>query len=147
MRFSSYHIRIESEDVNRNMTAALSRLKGVNAVLPFMELQTLCRGRGTDYTPCLLRGVPGDCGELDPGLIEQLNIQRGEFDLRGTGGIVIGFESAYRLGVDVGDTVSVVSMAGESFSLLSPEIEEFTVTGIYRSGYYEFDSNPFIYFD
>ncbi|MBI9103442.1 MAG: ABC transporter permease [Spirochaetales bacterium] len=144
LEISSYHIRVtpdeRPEESSSEFSGELLDTRGVKAVLPFIDVQTLYRGDGSDYTPGLLRAVPPNVKELDSTLIEQLNVERGSFDLDGQNKIVIGFEMAYRLGVDLGDIVSVVSMAGRSFSMLSPETVDFMVTGIFRSGYYEFDS-------
>ncbi len=143
LEISSYHVRITDPegDISTTFLDELRSEPDVRAVLAFRDLQTLCRGGGSDYIPCLIRALPSNTGALDPGLIEQLNIYRGAFDLSATNNIIIGYETAYKLGVDLEDTLSIVSMAGDSFSLLSPQSLDFTVTGIFKSGYYEFDSN------
>lgn len=69
----------------------------------------------------------------------------GSLDLEGTqkNGIVLGMTLADRLGVVVGDTVSVVSLAGSEMALLQlgqPLIRRFHVVGIYESNNKDYDS-------
>ena len=60
----------------------------------------------------------------------------------GPPGLVIGSELADRLGVMVGDTVTVLSPMGEigPFGML-PRIRRFQVDGIFEMGMYEYDNN------
>ena len=147
LEISSFHIRITDlpgttggEDPDGDLIRSAASVPGIKSVLPFRDIQTLSRGRDGEFTPCLVRALPPDTAELDPDLIRQLNVYQGSFDLSTENTIILGFELAYRLGVYPGDQVSLVSMAGETFSLLSPETRDFRVAGIFRSGYYEFDS-------
>jgi lipoprotein-releasing system permease protein len=69
----------------------------------------------------------------------------GSLDLAGPkkGGIVLGMTLADRLGAVVGDTVSVVSLAGSEVALLQlgqPLIRRFHVVGIYESNNKDYDS-------
>jgi lipoprotein-releasing system permease protein len=55
--------------------------------------------------------------------------------------IVIGEEMATSIGARVGDTVLVTSPQGELTPLgLVPRYQRFTVTGIFKSGFYQYDS-------
>jgi lipoprotein-releasing system permease protein len=55
--------------------------------------------------------------------------------------IVIGDEMATSIGARVGDTVLVTSPQGELTPLgLVPRYQRFTVTGIFKSGFYQYDS-------
>ena len=57
-------------------------------------------------------------------------------------GIILGRELALRLGVFVGDTVSVVSPTGTISAMgMVPKIRTFAVAGIFQSGMYEYDSS------
>jgi lipoprotein-releasing system permease protein len=57
-------------------------------------------------------------------------------------GIILGRELALRLGVFVGDTVSVVSPTGTISAMgMVPKIRIFAVAGIFQSGMYEYDSS------
>jgi lipoprotein-releasing system permease protein len=74
--------------------------------------------------------------EQDAGMAEKLEIERGAFDLTEPRSIVLGAELASRLYVRVGDTVDLASLSG---LFDAGEDSAFTVTGIFRSGFYEYD--------
>jgi lipoprotein-releasing system permease protein len=55
-------------------------------------------------------------------------------------GIVLGDQLASKLGVGIGDTVLVLAPQGSiSPAGFTPRMRQFTVTGLYSSGYYEYD--------
>jgi lipoprotein-releasing system permease protein len=146
LELSSFHIRGSSPYSSREEAGdpvAVNKLlsvPGVRAVVPFKDIQTLIQGEHSSFTPVLVRGVPGNTSETDPGFVEKLGVFRGGFDIADGAGILLGYDLAYLLGVDVGDTISLVSLSGEGFSLLSPEVLDFQVRGLFRSEYYEFDA-------
>jgi lipoprotein-releasing system permease protein len=138
LEISSYHIRmtgITEEEAN-----AARQMPGVKSVMPFLESQSLL---STDYSmePCLIKGIPSGAEELDPAFFRQLNIISGKFNPEIENGIVLGRIAAYRMGVGIGDSISIIAMNGGTFNGLQPESSQFTVTGLFRSGYNEFDSS------
>ncbi|MFO7849174.1 MAG: ABC transporter permease, partial [Spirochaetia bacterium] len=135
----SFHIRIYADPGDTDIEG-IKDLEQVESVLPFRETQSLIQGGVGDYRSCVIRGVPSDLEEIDPDLVQRLNVIRGNLDLRGGTGIVLGGELANRLGVQVGDLINIVALSGDSFSSLKPSDVEFRVRGIFRSGYYEFDA-------
>ena len=141
LEISSYHIRIDSvpERDLADVSEKLGDLRGVRAVLPFRDVQTMGRGMFEDFTTLLIRCVPRNAPEMDPGLIEQLGMFRGTFDLEEPGSIVLGYEYALEAGIHPGDTISLVSLASSGRGILRPSMVDFTVTGMFRSGYYDFD--------
>lgn len=139
---SSYHIRLEtppSVGEDPSLETAVSALPGVAAILPFVELQTIARGVRRTQHGCLVRGVPGDAADRDPSLPRRLEFESGGFFLDTPDSMVLGAELARTLGVSVGDQLSILSLSGAALDSLSPEDGRFTVTGIFRSGFYEFD--------
>ncbi len=146
LELSSFHVRASSLDASLEergdpaVVETFASLPGVRAVLPFKDIQTLIQGEHSAFTPVLVRGVPGTTPSSDPGFVKKLGVFRGGFDLQDGSGILLGYDLAYLLGADVGDTISLVSLSGEGFSLLSPTVLEFQVRGLFRSGYYEFDA-------
>jgi lipoprotein-releasing system permease protein len=56
-------------------------------------------------------------------------------------GIIVGRELADRLGLGIGEVLSLMSPAGkESAAGFSPKVKSFTVRGLFKTGMYEYDS-------
>ena len=136
----SFHLRVYGGVEDEEIIRRVRNVRGVESALPFRETQSLIRGTMGDYRSCVIRGVPENLPQIDPDLMRRLNLVRGSFDLRGRSGIVIGSELSRRLSVGLGDSINVVAMSGDSFASLRPRSVSFQVRGIFRSGYYEFDS-------
>ena len=140
LEISSGHLRLERlpPQSELELSGQISDLPGVLSVLPFRELNVLLRGRFVNPRGALIRGVPEDALERDPGLAGRLTMEEGEFDLSRPENIVLGAEMARHLGVRVGDQVSLLSIssalgAAEDTGLL------YTVSGTFRSGFFEYD--------
>ena len=137
LEVSSYHLQLEAPGGGRLEEQTLERLRrlaGVRAVVPFSETQLIAEGL---YDPrgCLLRGLPADVTSLDGAFGERLRMVDGDWDLSGPAQVVLGAELARYLGVGVGDAVTLLALGGE----LAPERRTYLVSGLFRSGYYEFD--------
>jgi lipoprotein-releasing system permease protein len=77
------------------------------------------------------------------GLKDKIVLGNLDFDGRNRNGIILGLTLSDRLGAAVGDTLSVVSLAGSETALLQlgqPLIRRFRVVGIYESNNKEYDS-------
>jgi lipoprotein-releasing system permease protein len=137
LEISSYHLQLAMPGGGRLDEQALERLRrlpGVRAVVPFSEQQLLAEGR-LDPRGCLLRGLPAEVSSLDAGFAARLALADGTLDLDGPAQVVLGAELARYLGVGVGDAVGLLAL-GDG---LAPERRTYLVTGLFRSGYYEFD--------
>lgn len=141
LEIRSYHIRISGGPPEAEELKRLRQRPEVRAVLPFTEAQTIFQGRFQNPRGGLVRGVPLTAGVQDEGFVETLNVVEGSFHLEGSGKIIMGQQMARRLGLMVGDSVSLMALGGEGFSLLSPQHVEFQLTGIFKSGFYEYDSS------
>lgn len=142
LEISSYHVRVEgkpSEAPDEVLVRELRSLRGVSAAVPFIELQTIARGAYRGQQGCLVRGVPADALAADPGMAGKLSFEYGSFDLSTPRSIVLGAELARTLSVSVGDELVLLSLSGNALDSLSPEDSSFRVTGIFRSGFYEYD--------
>jgi lipoprotein-releasing system permease protein len=142
LELSSYHIQIERTDgrpLESELLQRLSRLPMVTAVVPFSEQQVIMEGRFTGGRGCVLRGVPADVASLDHGFRSRLQIVEGAFQLKDPEDLVLGVELARHLGVGAGDMVSALALGGQSFASLAPVRRFYRVTGLFRSGYYEYD--------
>lgn len=143
LEINSYHIRITGE--YRNPEKIFSEVEKINTVRSyskFIDSQTLIQGKFSDYHSSLVRAIPEAQALRDTGLMEQLNMIHGKFSLQGSSapGVVLGRQLATTLGVGLGDTVQMITMTGQSFAALSPRNTAFIVTGIFESGYYQYDS-------
>lgn len=104
----------------------------VQAVTPYLQGQGLLTLEGRQTVGVLIRGVDPEqelrqpawkryvvAGELDPYAAEQ--------------GVLLGIEVARKMGLTVGDTVSLVTGNGQRHRV--------KVTGLFESGLYEFDAH------
>ena len=141
LEISSCHLRLEGLTRNAqdpDTGEKILRLPELASVLPFKELNVLIRGRQGNPRGALIRGVSEDALSLDPGLAGKLKMEDGFFDLGGNRNIVLGAELARFLLVRVGDRVNILSITG----VIGNEGDEgqiYTVSGIFRSGFYEYD--------
>jgi lipoprotein-releasing system permease protein len=111
----------------------------VLAAAPFIEREALLQG--DSVAGAIVRGVIPDAERQVDEVAK--HIKRGSLNSLQAGqyNVVIGTEMAYKLGVDIGDPITVmapqmrVSPAG-----VLPQMRRFTVSGIFEVGAYEFDS-------
>jgi lipoprotein-releasing system permease protein len=149
VEISSYHLRFEDFPAGERGKALEERIRflpQVSAVVPFREIQGIIRGRREGQQVAVIRCVPHNAPALDPGFGEKLVFEegRGGFFLEERNSIVPGAELARRLGVRTGDVISLASLSGTGFfdedaGDAAASSALFTVTGIFRSGFYEYD--------
>jgi lipoprotein-releasing system permease protein len=156
LEISSGHLRLESFPAEKAEEAEsiLAALPGINAVLPFREFQGLVRGGRGGQRPIMIRGLPADALERDPALGARLEFEAGSFAVEDRRAALLGAELAARLGTGIGDEITLFSIAGilsggaaGAVDAGSGEsetdgagVETFTVTGIFRTGFYEYDT-------
>jgi lipoprotein-releasing system permease protein len=146
LEMSSYHVRIEnfpSGAEGERLAAAVRSIPGVVSVLPFREINGLIRGEASSPRGAAARGLPPDALDRDGGLRSRLVFESGSFDLASKDSVVLGAELARHLGLRRGDKVSLLSITGNLAANFGGEGEEadpsFTITGIFRCGFYEYD--------
>lgn len=94
-----------------------------------------------DVSGSALKGVPesGDVTNL------REYIQLGEYDIslqeNGLRGIILGSSLANSIGATIGSRVTVYVIDGLPSPFNTPEIQQFTLTGIYQTGLARFDDN------
>jgi lipoprotein-releasing system permease protein len=151
LEISSYHLRVESFPAGKTeeLRTILAGISGVNAVLPFREFQGLVQGRRGGQQAAVIRGLPADACELDPAMAARLEFESGAFTVAGGCSVLLGAELARRLGVRTGDEISLFSIPGILSGGDNAEpgedgetagLKTFTVTGIFRTGFYEYDT-------
>jgi lipoprotein-releasing system permease protein len=137
LEISSFHVRVEIP--GQDDLAGLREIPGVRSVLPFREIQALLRGKRSGPQVAMIRALPETTAALDAGMMEKLVFESGSFDVGGEHSILLGAELARRLAVQTGDEVSVISVSGLIPGEMETENTPFTVRGIFRSGFYEYD--------
>jgi lipoprotein-releasing system permease protein len=130
----------------RPLLAHLRDQPHVTAAAPGLYGQVLI-SRGTRSGGALVKGiVPADertvsdlLQTVKQGSADSLSLQNSP---AAQDPIVIGGDLAQSIGASVGDTVLVTSPQGELTPLgLIPRYQRFTVTGIFESGFYQYDSS------
>jgi len=146
LEISSYHIRVEEvhSSVQAEAREALLAIPGITAVVPFREFQGIMRGRIGGQQAALVRGLPEDAPQMDAGMAGKLDFIWGSFDLSESYSALLGAELARRLGVRVGDSVTLFSIPsifalGDTGDDPAGGSRVFTVTGIFRTGFFEYD--------
>src|SRR5438477_132815 len=155
------HILVSSEDVFRDwrpLKAKIDKTPGVVATAPFVQGPVIVEFHGRRLAP-MIRGVDPDQEEKVIPL--QKFIKFGKLDLEGES-TVLGIELARKLGVSIGDKVTIYSPGnlgqvldsikklenakGEEEKKAVDELrdvilpKELTVTGIFETGHYLHDS-------
>ena len=155
------HFVLESEDgAFADYEAILERVEavpGVEAVSPFLDADAMIRGRGGEIYTVRVRGVDADRvaevtrlgQDMVSGSLASLEARpdRGGSEVEGEEaeppipGVVIGNQLATSLGVDVGDSLVLISPFGGPPTPLgpSPRLARFQVEGVFRSSFYQFD--------
>ncbi|MDR1586404.1 MAG: ABC transporter permease [Treponema sp.] len=144
LEISSYHLRAENfpPEKREELERLVRSIPGVTALVPFREFQSLVRGRRGQQA-ALVRGLLPDAARADAAMGARLEFESGAFDLADASSILLGSELARRLSVRRGDEVTVFSVSG-IFSGAAGEsegagMENFTVSGVFRTGFYEYD--------
>jgi lipoprotein-releasing system permease protein len=126
----------------------VKKTKDVVAAAPWVHTKGVARSGQSDPQLAFIsgiepqgRGVPEVTGLRDHAV-------RGDFRFSSadglTRGIVVGDLLAARLGVDLGDTLTLVTVSPKDFSAsagLIPQTMDFEVTGVVRTGMFEYDDN------
>jgi len=141
LEISSYHIRLESvpPQLITRAQEMIVKVPGVKAAVPFMEFQALARGRRTGQQAVIIRGVPENAAETDKLMKAKLDFEYGFFDISGDNSVLLGAELARRLGLTVRDSVTMFSITKILSAQDENGLSDFTITGIFRTGFYEYD--------
>jgi lipoprotein-releasing system permease protein len=150
LEISSYYVRLTPPAGQDALIENIRALPSVRSAVPFRELQVLLRG-GYGQQAALIRGLHSTAAEEDPRMAEKLVFEKGSFDLEAEDSILLGTELAARLRLELGDRVELISVGGSGALMSGAELPEksfFTLRGIFRSGFYEYDLGwGFINFD
>ena len=125
----------------RDLADAARRDPAVRGAAPFVAAQgMLARGQGLSgvqvrgIDPAIEPEVSDLAGQMASGKLDSL--APGSFNM------VVGSQIAQSLGLMVGDTVLLLAPQGSiSPAGFTPRMRQFTVSGIFSSGYYEYDAS------
>jgi lipoprotein-releasing system permease protein len=142
LEISSYHLRLENfpQEKTSKLQESMLAIPSVKTAIPFKEFQALARGERTGQQAVIVRGLKNNTMETDKGMKNRLDFEEGFFDISDNKSILLGTELARRLGLEVGDEVTIFSISG----ILSAEnegaaLDTFEIKGIFMTGYYEYD--------
>ncbi len=138
LEISSYHIQIP--DYTAEKYPDIGKIRGIKKTVPFLDIQSLVQGNRSRLDPVMLRAVDEDAVMDDSSFLNQIGMVEGDFSLTDRS-IVVGFELARMLRLEIGDRVNLMMLSGKSFKKLTPDLHEFTVSAVFKSGYYEYDRN------
>lgn len=152
LEVSSYHIRIDGFPADRtDLLERIESIDGVASAVPFREVKGILRrsveGRTGRPELAVLRALPVDVLSRDSGLASKIDVEAGAFNTGAEDAIVLGAEAALRSGARVGDRVEFISitnilpaLSGDDGEDGGGEASTFTIAGIFRTGFYEYDT-------
>ncbi len=136
---SSYHMRIGNVCLSEEQAEQIRALPNVVSLIPFRETQTVAIGKNGRFFGYLLRAVPENWKETDPGMAEQLTEVRGRLSFGRPNAVFVSRAVALNMGLLIGDELQLISLSAPEFSLLKPPVQAFTVAGIYETAFREID--------
>ena len=123
----------------RAAQAAALKQPGVTAAAPYIEAQAMF-AQGPRLTGAQLRGVDPAEEARTVGIGQHLVAGRLDSLTAGAYHVILGEALAQELGVAVGDSVVLITPLGTATPTgLQPRMRRFEVSGIFRSGMYEYD--------
>lgn len=123
-----------------DLARRISAVPGVVQAIPIVEGQVLATGERGGASGVLARGIRRE--DLAARTLLSRNILAGSIDrFEGMDAILIGTRLASRLGLAVGDRISLVSPQGQvtAFGTV-PRIVSYTVVALFEVGMFEYDS-------
>ncbi|WP_028744842.1 lipoprotein-releasing ABC transporter permease subunit [Rhizobium mesoamericanum] len=122
------------------LTDRLVAVPGVKLALPLVEGQTLASGQGGAGTGALVRGIRPE--DLDKVKTVSGNIKSGDLVGFAAGqGVLIGSGMATQLGLQAGDTITLISPEGDVTPMgVNPRVKSYKVSGIFEIGMSEYDA-------
>ena len=125
------------------LSRTLTEVRGVSRAIPIVEGQAMAMANGV-ASGALVRGIRPDDLRSQPIIADK--ILRGSLaEFEGKDAVVVGQRLARKLGLVIGDTITLVAPQG-NFSPLGtlPRMRGYRVVGTFNVGMYEYDST-FVY--
>ncbi|MCF8082850.1 MAG: lipoprotein-releasing ABC transporter permease subunit [Deltaproteobacteria bacterium] len=128
----------------RAVAERAGRMKGVEAVTPFVYTQVMLNNSGR-VSGAVLRGIDP---ETASGVLEFQKMLKGgslsslKTTRSGIPAVIVGSELSKQIGARVGDVITVISPEGKLTPLgRSPNTRRFRVSALFDSGMYEYDAS------
>ena len=127
------HITIKSDYGNviedyETKSAELKKIDGVTAVIPKYSNQAIVKYKEM-AKGVIANGIKAESASKDL----KMKFINGKNDISELNSILVGEEFSKEMGIDVGNEISIVSAENKEIKLV--------IRGIFKTGYYEYDSN------
>jgi lipoprotein-releasing system permease protein len=124
-----------------DMADRFAKVPGVKFAIPFVDGQVLAQGKGGNNSGALVRGIRAD--DLAKLKLVSDNIREGDLVGFASGdGILIGSRLAQELGVEAGDSITLLSPDGDVTPMgINPRVKSYKVAATYEIGMSEYDSS------
>lgn len=117
--------------------------KDITSLYPYIVLP--CIMRTYSFTTLItVRSFEDNIFTTDKDFIKYFNFIEGNNKSMASNEALIGSEMAFDYALSVGDTIDIVSASGSFEKGFRPQKNTFTIKGIYKTGYYEYDSRMVI---
>ncbi len=137
----SYHIRVEEPGISlKEFIEASGDIANISAVVPFADHQVILTSGDGFSTGIQIRFADEQALLADTGFMDKIRMTTGNFDLSGDHTILLGADLARSVNVFTGDKVTLTFLDVTS-GRGALKNHTFTVKGIFRTGYYEYDRN------
>lgn len=125
----------------RRLANDAEKNSAVKGAAPFVAAQAML-ARGDSLSGAQIRGIDPQLEQAVSDIRQQMTEGRLDDLAPGSFGIVLGNQLAGTLGVRVGDSLMVLAPQGSiSPAGFTPRMRQFTVVGVFSSGYYEYDAS------
>jgi len=141
---NSFHIilqpGLESETLLSNSIPILTKNKEILSIIPYYSGEGILR---SDFITrgLILKALPKDVMIKDRGFAREIRIEEGDFNLDDKNSILLGVELAREAGVHAGEYVTLLTLKGSDEMSSKPQVNLFHVTGLFKTGYWEYDKN------
>lgn len=115
----------------------------VTSAYPYIVIPAIMRSYGFT-TLITVRAFEDNIFSTDSDFIKYFNFIEGSSKLNSSNDALIGSEMAKDYALNLGSTFDIISASGSFDRGFRPQKTTFTITGIYKTGYYEYDSRMVI---
>lgn len=142
LAINSFHIRSDDAEITQALKAQETRIRKeipeISTLAPFQELELMAYGRYGEPSATLLRGMRYEDLLSDPLFNSHITIVSGTFNFTQEGTVVLGYYLARTLGVQVGDTLKVLTFSSGK-GLARAREQSLKIVGLMEVGYREYD--------